>query len=50
MSQMFRALVTVAAGCAAALLSATQSLAAPAVPTEKRLLLSGRLVNIVRLR
>jgi hypothetical protein len=32
MSQMFRAFVTVAAGCAAALLSATQSLAAPAVP------------------
>jgi hypothetical protein len=32
MSRMFRAFVTVAAGCAAALLSATQSLAVPAVP------------------
>jgi hypothetical protein len=31
MSRMFRAFVTVAAGCAAALLSATQSLAVPAV-------------------
>ena len=41
MSQMFRALVTVAAGCAAALLSATQSLAAPAVPNGETSFIEG---------
>jgi len=41
MSQMLRALVTVAAGCAAALLSATQSLAAPAVPNGETFSIEG---------
>jgi hypothetical protein len=41
MSQTFRALVTVAAGCAAALLSATQSVAAPAVPNGETFFIEG---------